>query len=68
MNLVVFNIFLLLICRYIGQVSDALAYCHDKNVWHRDIKPENILVDGLGNLKVDHLHEFTILIDPSLAC
>ncbi|GMS89299.1 hypothetical protein PENTCL1PPCAC_11474, partial [Pristionchus entomophagus] len=38
--------------KYIGQVSDALAYCHDKNVWHRDIKPENILMDGLGNLKL----------------
>ncbi|GMT18317.1 hypothetical protein PFISCL1PPCAC_9614 [Pristionchus fissidentatus] len=38
--------------KYIGQVSDALAYCHDKNVWHRDIKPENILIDGLDNLKL----------------
>ncbi|GMT19126.1 hypothetical protein PFISCL1PPCAC_10423, partial [Pristionchus fissidentatus] len=38
--------------KYIGQVSDALAYCHDKNVWHRDIKPENILIDGHGNLKI----------------
>ncbi|CAD5224009.1 unnamed protein product [Bursaphelenchus okinawaensis] len=38
--------------KYIYQVSDALDYCHSKNVIHRDIKPENILIDELGNLKI----------------
>ncbi|GMR39913.1 hypothetical protein PMAYCL1PPCAC_10108, partial [Pristionchus mayeri] len=38
--------------KYIGQLSDALAYCHDKSVLHRDIKPENILLDGNGNVKL----------------
>ncbi|CAD5233074.1 unnamed protein product [Bursaphelenchus xylophilus] len=38
--------------KYIYQVSDALDYCHSKNVIHRDIKPENILIDEEGNLKI----------------
>eukprot|EP00605_Chrysophyceae_sp_TOSAG23-4_P002440 GSChrysophyteH1.ASY1.ANO1.2699.1 assembled CDS len=29
---------------YIGQVIDAVAYMHDRNVYHRDIKPENLLL------------------------
>jgi len=33
-------------------VSDALMYCHSKNVIHRDIKPENILVSDDGTLKI----------------
>ncbi|XP_021741617.1 serine/threonine-protein kinase Aurora-3-like isoform X2 [Chenopodium quinoa] len=30
---------------YIASLTEALAYCHDKNVIHRDIKPENLLLD-----------------------
>lgn len=30
--------------RYIGELAEALAYCHAKNVIHRDIKPENLLL------------------------
>uniref|UniRef100_A0A803L1W5 Protein kinase domain-containing protein n=1 Tax=Chenopodium quinoa TaxID=63459 RepID=A0A803L1W5_CHEQI len=35
---------------YIASLTEALSYCHDKNVIHRDIKPENLLLD----------HELTI--------
>jgi len=38
--------------KYIFQVSDALMYCHSKNVIHRDIKPENILISDDGTLKI----------------
>lgn len=40
------------ILQYIFQVSDALNYCHSKNVIHRDIKPENILISDDGTLKI----------------
>ena len=32
-------------CSIIGQISDALDYCHKNDVIHRDLKPENILLD-----------------------
>lgn len=32
------------VCRYILDLSGALAYCHHKHVIHRDIKPENLLI------------------------
>jgi len=38
--------------RYIFQVSDALNYCHVKNVIHRDIKPENILLGDDDTIKI----------------
>jgi serine/threonine protein kinase len=34
---------------YLKQVSEAVQYCHSKNVIHRDIKPENILI-GSGEI------------------
>ncbi|KMT02980.1 hypothetical protein BVRB_8g195480 isoform B [Beta vulgaris subsp. vulgaris] len=37
---------------YIASLTEALAYCHDKNVIHRDIKPENLLIDHEGRLKI----------------
>lgn len=37
---------------YVGQLADALNYCHSKKVIHRDIKPENLLLDLTGNLKI----------------
>lgn len=37
---------------YIRQVSDALKYCHSKNVIHRDIKPENLLLGENGEIKI----------------
>jgi len=38
--------------KYIRQLSEALKYCHSKNVIHRDIKPENILLNLTGDLKI----------------
>ncbi|XP_065864187.1 serine/threonine-protein kinase Aurora-3 [Euphorbia lathyris] len=37
---------------YISSLSNALAYCHKKDVIHRDIKPENLLLDHEGRLKI----------------
>ncbi|KAL2904054.1 Serine/threonine-protein kinase Aurora-3 [Bienertia sinuspersici] len=37
---------------YIASLTEALAYCHDKNVIHRDIKPENLLLDHENRLKI----------------
>lgn len=37
---------------YIGQLADALKYCHSKKVIHRDIKPENLLLGIKGDLKI----------------
>lgn len=37
---------------YILSLTQALAYCHEKNVIHRDIKPENLLLDHEGRLKI----------------
>lgn len=39
-------------CKYIGQIIDALEYCHSKRIIHRDIKPENILISSHGDLKI----------------
>ncbi|KAM7261811.1 hypothetical protein ACFE04_020888 [Oxalis oulophora] len=37
---------------YIASLTEALAYCHAKDVIHRDIKPENLLLDHEGRLKI----------------
>ena len=37
---------------YFGQIMEAIAYCHSKNICHRDIKPENILLDENDNVKI----------------
>uniref|UniRef100_A0A166E3J5 Aurora kinase n=1 Tax=Daucus carota subsp. sativus TaxID=79200 RepID=A0A166E3J5_DAUCS len=38
--------------KYIASLTQALAYCHQKDVIHRDIKPENLLLDHEGRLKI----------------
>jgi len=38
--------------RYICDLSQALAYCHEKHVIHRDIKPENLLIGSNGEIKI----------------
>ncbi|VVC36642.1 Protein kinase domain,Protein kinase-like domain,Serine/threonine-protein kinase, active [Cinara cedri] len=37
---------------YIKQLTEALIYCHNKNIIHRDIKPENLLLTKSGDLKI----------------
>ena len=34
---------------------DAMAYCHDRQIWHLDLKPSNILItkDGLTAKIID---------------
>jgi len=37
---------------YIHEITDALIYCHEKDIIHRDIKPENLLMGFHGELKI----------------
>ena len=41
--------------RIFRQILEAMAYCHDRQVWHLDLKPSNILVtqDGLTAKIID---------------
>lgn len=38
--------------KYMGQLADALKYCHSRKVIHRDIKPENLLLGVTGDVKI----------------
>ena len=38
--------------RYASDLSQALAFCHQKHVIHRDIKPENLLIGAQGEIKI----------------
>ncbi len=37
------------------QILDAIAYCHDRQIWHLDLKPSNILItkDGMTAKIID---------------
>jgi len=35
-------------CRWVEEITDALAYIHERGVVHRDLKLENILVCIIG--------------------
>ncbi|MBN1581494.1 MAG: serine/threonine protein kinase [Anaerolineae bacterium] len=39
-----------LLCIWLDQILDALAYCHQHNVIHRDIKPANIVLTPEGKV------------------
>ncbi len=41
--------------RIIRQILDAMAYCHERQIWHLDLKPSNILItkDGLTAKIID---------------
>ena len=39
--------------RWIRELTDALAYAHDRGIVHRDIKPENVLLSGGHALLAD---------------
>ena len=34
--------------RIIQQILDAMAYCHERQIWHLDLKPSNILITKDG--------------------
>ncbi|HLZ81126.1 MAG TPA: transporter substrate-binding domain-containing protein, partial [Ktedonobacteraceae bacterium] len=38
------------ICNYVGQLADALAYAHQRQIIHCDIKPENMLIGQRGDV------------------
>ncbi len=38
--------------RYMHQLLQGIAYCHDKKVLHRDLKPQNLLINKDGELKL----------------
>ena len=41
--------------RIFRQILDAIAYCHDRQIWHLDLKPSNILItkDGMTAKIID---------------
>jgi mitogen-activated protein kinase kinase kinase len=41
-----------LICNFVRQILQGLAYLHGRDIIHRDIKGANILVDNKGNVKI----------------
>jgi len=48
------------------QMSDALAYAHQRDIVHRDFKPANVLIDEAGNSKVTDFGLAKLLQGPKL--
>jgi len=38
--------------KIIADISDALQYAHEKQIYHRDVKPTNIMVAGSGQSRI----------------
>jgi len=49
--------------RVVGQLVEALAYCHERGIAHRDIKPANVLLAPPGRVVVV---DFGLALDESL--
>ena len=39
--------------KYVRQVAEALAYCHERNIAHLDVKPGNILIQNGAAVLID---------------
>ncbi|CAL1714897.1 unnamed protein product [Somion occarium] len=44
---------------YMGELSSALSFLHEKRIIHRDLKPDNILLDERGHA---HITDFNIAV------
>ncbi len=38
---------------FLFQLLRGLKYCHARRILHRDLKPQNLLINEMGELKVD---------------
>jgi serine/threonine protein kinase len=52
--------------RILGQVAEALEWCHAQGIVHRDLKPANILIEN-ESPEAEILHERALLADFGLA-
>lgn len=53
--------------KYVGQILDAILYCHRRRVLHRDLKPANLLIDRNDTIKVADFglgRAFTLPVHP----
>ncbi|KXN66426.1 Pkinase-domain-containing protein, partial [Conidiobolus coronatus NRRL 28638] len=38
--------------KFMKDLLEGIAFCHESRVIHRDLKPQNLLIDSHGNLKI----------------
>ena len=53
--------------RLLSQITQGMAYLHNKNIIHRDIKPENMLLHN-GNIKICDFGFSTLIKDQLQMC